>query len=113
MRSDVSKALELARAEKRIGHSLDARVLLAAPAGPWRELLEGYRDQLATLCIVSQAELVDELADGVAGEEVKGLVVKVEKAQGEKCERCWNYVETVGESDEHPTVCHRCREALT
>ncbi len=112
VRSDVAKALELARGEKRIGHSLDARVLIAAPAGPWRELLERYRDQLATLCIVSQAEVVDELADGVAGEEVPGLRVKIEKARGEKCERCWNYVETVGESDEHPTVCHRCREAL-
>ncbi|AMV71142.1 isoleucine--tRNA ligase [Desulfuromonas carbonis] len=112
VRSDVSKALELARAEKRIGHSLDARVLLAAPAGPWRELIEAYQGELATLCIVSQAELVDELPDGGAGEEVAGLRIKVEKAQGEKCERCWNYATTIGESDQHPTVCHRCREAL-
>jgi len=112
VRSDVSKALELARAEKRIGHSLDARVLLAAPAGPWRELLEAYQGELATLCIVSQAELVVELADGGAGEEVAGLRIKVEKARGEKCERCWNYATTIGESDQHPTVCHRCREAL-
>jgi isoleucyl-tRNA synthetase len=112
VRSDVAKALELARGEKRIGHSLDARVVIAAPAGPWRELLKHYRDQLATLCIVSQAELADELPDGVAGEEVPGLRVQVEKARGEKCERCWNYAETIGESAEHPTVCHRCREAL-
>ncbi len=113
VRSDIAKALELARSAKLIGHSLDARVLIAAPAGPWRELLEANRNELATLCIVSQAELVDALADGYDGEAVKGLKVKIEKALGEKCERCWNYVTTVGESDAHPTVCHRCREALT
>ena len=48
----------------------------------------------------------------VPGEEVKGLRIRVEKAAGEKCERCWNYATTIGESDAHPTVCHRCREAL-
>ena len=113
VRSDVSKALELARNEKRIGHSLDARVLIEAPEGAWRDLLAAYRDELATLFIVSQVELAEDLSDAVAGEEVEGLKVRVEKAQGEKCERCWNYATTVGESDEHPTVCHRCREALT
>jgi isoleucyl-tRNA synthetase len=112
VRSDVSKALELARGEKLIGHSLDARVLLEAPEGPWRELLETYREELATLFIVSQTELAEGLAEAVPGEEVKGLRIRVEKAVGEKCERCWNYLPSVGESDEHPTVCHRCREAL-
>ena len=112
IRSDVSKALELARNDKRIGHSLDARVLLAAPAGPWRELLETYRDELATLFIVSQVELAEALPEAVEGEEVDGLRVRVEKALGEKCARCWNYATTIGESDEHPTVCRRCRAAL-
>ncbi len=112
VRTDVSKALELARVEKLIGHSLDARVLIEAPAGEWRELLERYRDELATLCIVSQTELVEGLAGGIAGEEVKGLKVKVEKAQGEKCERCWNYVTSVGQNEAHPSICHRCSEAL-
>jgi isoleucyl-tRNA synthetase len=113
VRSDVAKALELARNEKKIGHSLDARVMIDVPAGEWRDLLSAYRDNLATLFIVSQVELTENLADGVAGEEVQGLRVRIEKALGEKCERCWNYATTVGESDEHPTVCHRCREALT
>jgi isoleucyl-tRNA synthetase len=112
VRSDVSKALELARGDKLIGHSLDARVLIEAPAGEWRELLERHRDELATLFIVSQAELTEGLEGAVPGEEIKGLRIRVEKAEGEKCERCWNYATTVGESDAHPTVCHRCREAL-
>ncbi len=114
VRSDVSKALEMARNDKLIGHSLDARVVLEAPAGPWRDLLAAYATELATLFIVSQAELAESLeGEAVAGEEVKGLRVRVEKARGDKCERCWNYAETVGAGDEHRTVCHRCREALT
>jgi len=112
VRSDVSKALELARAEKLIGHSLDARVLVEAPAGAWRDLLERYRDELATLFIVSQVELGESLGETVAGEEVPGLKIRIEKAQGEKCERCWTYATSVGESSEHPTICHRCRPAL-
>ncbi|ALC15275.1 isoleucyl-tRNA ligase [Desulfuromonas soudanensis] len=113
VRSDVSKALELARNEKLIGHSLDARVLVEAPAGEWRQLLEKYRDELATLFIVSQVELSENLGESVAGEEVPGLKIRIEKAQGEKCERCWTYATSVGESSEHPTICHRCRPALT
>jgi isoleucyl-tRNA synthetase len=113
VRSDVSKALELARNDKVIGSGLEARVRLAVPAGPWRQLLESYREELATLFIVSQVELVGELADGITGEEVSGLLVRVENALGEKCERCWTYSETVGQSDEHPAVCQRCRNAIT
>jgi isoleucyl-tRNA synthetase len=112
VRTDVTKALELARNEKKIGHSLDARVLIEAPEGEWRELLQAHENELATLFIVSQAQLTEGLSEAVAGEEVPGLKVRVEKAQGEKCERCWNYATTIGQSDEHPTVCHRCREAL-
>ncbi len=109
VRSDVSKALEIARTDKKIGHSLDARVLIEAP-GEWRELLKEYRSELATLFIVSQAELAEGIA-GIEGEEVKGLKVFVEKALGEKCERCWNYSETVGSGDP-ATICHRCRQAM-
>ena len=112
VRSDVSKALELARIEKRIGHSLDARVLVEAPAGEWRALLERYENQLATLFIVSQAELVGDLAVEATGEEVPGLKIKIEKARGEKCERCWNYATTVGNNTDHPSICHRCTAAL-
>jgi len=113
IRSDVTKALEQARSQKVIGHSLDARVSLAAEAGEIKDLIDQYRDQLATLFIVSQAEVVDKLgADAYKGEEVEGLTIAVAKAEGEKCERCWNYATTVGEDDQHPTVCDKCRAAL-
>ena len=113
IRSDVSKALEVARNAKTIGHSLDARVILATSDESWQQLLEQYRDELATLCIVSQAEVVDSLAEGVSGEEVPSLKIQVTKALGEKCERCWNYVETVGQSNEHPAICDRCEGTLS
>jgi isoleucyl-tRNA synthetase len=112
VRSDVSKALELARNTKLVGHSLDARVVLEAPAGKWADLLETYREELATLFIVSQVELTQGLNEAVPGEEVPGLKIRIEKARGEKCERCWNYATTIGEDEVHPTICHRCRAAL-
>jgi len=113
LRSDVSKALELARVSKVIGHSLDAKVVLRAPAGPWEKLVDDYLSELATLFIVSQVELSDSLDEAVSGDEVEGLLIRVEKAKGAKCERCWNYSTTVGEFEAHPTVCDRCVEALS
>ena len=114
VRSDVSKVLEVARIAKSIGHSLDARVTIYAPAGPWRDLLATYCDDLATLFIVSQVVLADIApSGGVAGEELKELVILVEKANGDKCERCWNYSTSVGASAAHPALCPRCEAAIS
>ena len=114
VRSDVSKVLEVARIAKTIGHSLDARVTLFAPAGPWRDLLTQYRDELATLFIVSQVEVVEAAPQGgVAGEELKELVILVAKATGDKCERCWNYSTDVGTSAAHPALCPRCEAVIS
>ncbi|PLY00554.1 MAG: isoleucine--tRNA ligase [Desulfuromonas sp.] len=111
VRSEVSKQLELARAEKRLGQSLEAKVQLCVPDA-YRALLDEYRELLPTYFIVSQVELVDELADGKAGENIPGLSLLVTAADGEKCERCWNYATSVGEDTEHPTICDRCSAAL-
>jgi isoleucyl-tRNA synthetase len=113
VRSDVSKVLEVARIAKTIGHSLDARVTIYAPAGPWRDLLAAYCDELATLFIVSQVVLAEIApSGGVAGEELKELVIHVEKAAGDKCERCWNYSTSVGASSAHPALCPRCEAVI-
>jgi isoleucyl-tRNA synthetase len=111
VRSDVAKILELARAEKTIGHSLDARVEIAAE-GDLGELLKSEAEQLASLFIVSQVEVCDSLEDGSNGENLPDLRIRVSKADGEKCSRCWNYATSVGQSEEHPEICHRCLEAL-
>ncbi|MDG5469698.1 isoleucine--tRNA ligase [Deltaproteobacteria bacterium IMCC39524] len=111
VRSDVAKVLELARAEKIIGHSLDARVELAAD-GALADLLKQESAQLACLLIVSQVEVTDSLENATTGENLPGLKIRVSKADGEKCSRCWNYATTVGDHDDHPEICHRCLQAL-
>ena len=111
VRSDVAKVLELARAEKIIGHSLDARVELAAD-GDLADLLKQESAQLACLLIVSQVEVTDSLENATTGENLPGLKIRVSKADGEKCSRCWNYATTVGDHVDHPEICHRCLQAL-
>jgi len=111
VRNEVLKALEAARQEKRIRGSLEAKVLLAAPASLAR-LLEDYRAQLPAIFIVSQVEMKGQLAHGLEETAVAGLRVKIEKAAGRKCARCWNYSERVGEDARYPEVCERCSAAL-
>ncbi len=112
VRADVSKALELARAAKTIGHSLDAAVTIAAP----EELLgflRGYQWQLQSIFIVSKVELADSLeGDCWDSESTAGLKVRVGAAPGEKCERCWCYSEELGTDAGHPTICPKCTAAV-
>jgi len=70
--------------------------------------LERYRDDLRFLLIVSGLEV----KRGPGGNGNAPLRVLVEKAPGQKCERCWNYSTHVGESERYPTVCERCLAAL-
>jgi len=107
VRDEALKALEVARAEKRIGGSLEAQLRLAAPAGIY-SVLERYRDQLRYLFIVSNVVL--EALPASNGDA--GLTMSVEEAPGQKCERCWNYSTHVGEDKNYPTVCERCSAVL-
>jgi len=101
IRDEVLKALEDARNDKHIGSSLDAKVVLTTDAETTRFLMD-YFDQLRYVFIVSQVEV----------HEGDKLGVEIQKADGEKCERCWNYSVRVGEFVEYPTVCERCNDAL-
>ncbi len=111
VRAEALKALEAARNEKRIGSSLEARVLLAAE-GEWASLLEQYRAELPMLFIVSQVEVPAEGLPVAHLSDLAGVRVAVQRAAGEKCDRCWNYSVHVGENREYPTVCERCSAAL-
>lgn len=108
-KAEIAKAIEQARKEKVIGHSLDARVSIALPESQ-RDFFQSHLEDLRALLIVSQLQLVDEkaISKPYISEEIKGLTVGVEKALGVKCERCWIYAESVGSDKEHPTVCDRC-----
>ncbi len=97
VRDAVNGALEAARAEKKIGKALEAKVKLTVPAED-AFLAEMDAETLADLLIVSQAEA------SVGG----GLSVSVEGAEGAKCERCWKQSPAVGSDPAHPTLCPRC-----
>ena len=109
IRVDVQKALELARNEKIIGKSLEAKVVLHAD-GELKAFLEGVCAQLPEIFITSAVELADSTGEFTG--EVEGLSVTVEKAGGHKCERCWKFSETVGENEAHPTLCSRCAAVM-
>ena len=107
VRAAVTKALEEARQSGLIGHSLDARVQLGAADG-LRELLEQQEGTLPALLIVSQVQLNLGLGADALSPLLPELKVRVERARGRKCERCWNYSEVVGTDAAHPGLCERC-----
>ena len=109
VRGEVTRALETARANKEIGHSLDAEVRLYLP-DTYRQRLSSIEDSLAGLFIVSSAAIADgdPPADAYRSDTIDGLALSVGPAAGEKCERCWIRDPAIGENPEHPTVCPKC-----
>jgi isoleucyl-tRNA synthetase len=101
VRDEVLKKLEEARNAKQIGSSLEAKVILKTDKETTRFLLPYYED-LRYIFIVSQTEVHEE----------DSFAVEIQKADGAKCERCWNYSVRVGEFEKYPTVCERCFAAL-
>ncbi len=113
-RDDVMKALEIARADKVIGKSLEAKVTIYGDKeNPTMKLLEENRAILETIYIVSEVVLSYDKPEGnVFDETESGISVAVSEADGEKCVRCWMYKHdtTVDEHGQH--LCHRCKEAV-
>jgi len=111
----VNKALEEARREGLISHSLEAKVKVFAD-GETYGLLKEYEKELPFVFITSQAEVLPltEAPENAVedGETLKGVKATVEKAEGQKCARCWTYSVTVGEDPENPEVCARCSQVL-
>jgi isoleucyl-tRNA synthetase len=108
VRTEVLKALEEARQSKLIGGAnLEAQATITA-AEPVFKVLARYQDGLRYLFIVSAVTLEPV----VSGNGTGGVSVRVSKAEGKKCERCWNYSIHVGEDTVYPTVCERCSAVL-
>lgn len=103
IRDEVKKSLELARKEKVIGSSLEAKVEISC-GGELYDFIKSVENELTTVFIVSDVTVIKT--------ENKELEVKVSHADGEKCERCWIYSNTVGKNSNHPTLCKRCAEIL-
>lgn len=115
VRGEVTKALEAARALKKIGHPLDAAVTLSINGNEQLyNSVKPYTDDLRFIFIVSKADLLKDqpLSEAYISEEINGLSIGIEPAPGEKCERCWTYETSVGSNPDHPTICGRCLNVL-
>jgi isoleucyl-tRNA synthetase len=101
IRTDVYKQIELLRAEKAISHPLEARVE-GSFEGKDYDLLKSVEGSFASTLIVSEF---------VVNKGKPNIVVK--KSTDQKCERCWTYLDSVGKSKAHPTLCSRCEEVVS
>jgi len=122
LRADVNKVLEQARVEKMIGSSLEAKALIYVTDEKLRGAIAGFNpvsgngiDELRYLFLTSGVELLDN-ADALVGLkhtlQVDQWGIAIVNADGQKCDRCWNYSTHVGESAIHPLICDRCVSAL-
>jgi isoleucyl-tRNA synthetase len=132
IRTEVNKVMEKARADKAIGSSLEAKLLLSVSDPTLRATLQALNpkpnsalstqhsalnhvDELRYLFLTSQVEVLDvaeKLADAKYSAQTETVGIGVVKAEGEKCDRCWNYSTFVGQSKDHPLLCDRCIPAL-
>jgi len=113
VRSEATKILERARADKVIGNSLQAKLVIEADK-ELQEFISSFGDTLPDLFIVSGAEFGEAKGSHVyESEEIEGLKIAVLEVEGEKCERCWKYNTDIGSNKDHPTICPRCISVVT
>lgn len=115
IRSEITKALETARRNKVIGHSLDAAVSIYAGKEEYADL-NAVNEDLATILIVSKANVMpnfDQAPSTAYRPDGMNLAIVVAPAEGEKCERCWIYSDTVGQNSNHGTLCKRCSQVVS
>ena len=113
LRTDINKALELARADKLIGKPLDAEITLylnETGAEAFKEIADG---NLKELFIVSKVSVKNSAGAGYKGTEFDGVTVEVTASEEPKCVRCWTHDPHIGESAAHPELCPRCTEAVS
>ncbi|MGE0722926.1 MAG: isoleucine--tRNA ligase [Alphaproteobacteria bacterium] len=111
VRRVVTGALEVERAQRRIGASLQAAPLVHVTEAQ-AAAFDGL--SLAEIAITSSAEIVvgQPLADAFALEDVPGVTVRPAPAAGQKCQRCWRILPEVGGDRAHPDLCARCADAI-
>jgi isoleucyl-tRNA synthetase len=104
VREAVLKALEESRQRGLIGNSLESKIVLST-SGETAELLQRHASDLRYIFIASQVELKRD-------ETRQTIQIEVVKADGQKCERCWNYSVEIGQDKEFSTLCERCTPAV-
>lgn len=114
VRDEANKAIEIKRKDKFIGNALEAKLVFYLPDEELN-LLQAYKEFLPTLFIVSAVEIYpsgQKTGEVYESTEIKDMFIKVEKTSGQKCERCWNWSESVGKFEDHPQICERCYNAI-
>ena len=111
VRSEVNRALEKARREKLIGNALEAQATIGA-TGELYDRLKAQQDDLLTITMVSRLNIQSGTLAGQECQEMPELSIAIERAPGDKCERCWFYLPSVGEDELQPQLCSRCRKIL-
>ena len=109
LRADVNKALENARAEKRVGKSLDAAVKLTFTPDGMKTYRTIEKHDLKPNFIVSAREIAEGEAEGLKGENFEGVTITVAPSDAPKCSRCWNRNPKV---DPETELCPRCAAVL-
>ncbi len=113
MRDDVMKALEIARADKLVGKSLEAKVTLYTKDADMLAMLNDFGSELNTVFIVSGVKVVDgDAPAGAHTEGLSGVGVLVEPADGCKCDRCWSYSTKGEQTEDGGFLCERCKAIL-
>ncbi|HNW45163.1 MAG TPA: class I tRNA ligase family protein, partial [Elusimicrobiales bacterium] len=105
VRETITKAIEEVRKTGAVGSSLEARIVLRTSKPEMKALLESVLPLWPQVAIVSEAAVE---FDPAAPE----LEVKVGKAEGSKCPRCWQWRRDIGSDPARPDVCGRCSKAL-
>ena len=111
IRRELTRALELARTAKVIGHSLEAQVTLSV-SGDLSDFMTANWTTIKNIAIVSELNRAEALNGEVFVSDLPGLSIAVTAAPGEKCERCWTRSPSVGQDSRHPTACRRCVDVL-
>jgi isoleucyl-tRNA synthetase len=122
LRMEANKVLEQARSAKEIGSSLEAKLLVYISDAEWRSTLAtlntntgNHVDEVRYLFLASQVLLLDSpnaISDAKHAITTETLGIAMAKADGGKCDRCWNYSLNVGSFELHPLLCDRCVDAI-
>jgi isoleucyl-tRNA synthetase len=111
LRDEVLKAMEIARSEKKIGASLEAKVQIELKNPDLESILKKYADFMPVYFIASRV-LLEKADSGAVFYEGDQAKIGIVQAEGEKCPRCWKYKKDIGQSSEHPELCAQCAEAV-
>ena len=124
LRALLNRQLESCRSNGDLGASLEAAVQLELGSGPLADALQRALEQLqasphpevdnlADWLLISQLQLGGQPPESPLAEITEeGVTLRISKAAGEKCARCWHYETDIGSNAEHPEICGRCVAAI-